>query len=264
MNDLEQTKKPKRKKWGLLVLLFFIFLVAALVVYGAVMMGYIQKIFPGTKISADQAENLINPGQLKGETTGNINVFFLGMRGEDQSHPYLTNGMMILNYNVKTNKINLISLPRDLWITTDKYGDRKISSICDTPVFKTNPLSCFLTGQYVAKNTLGVDINYSFLSDFKGFTEITDQMGTIDVDVTGHKDEWKFLDEPDFVGAQDKNNPSIYHLNGKQALIYVRWPESALPDFNRLERQQQYIEAFEEKFFSPSFLRISQADIIAK
>lgn len=251
----DEKRKKRKKAILLLILIILLAILFALITYFAGVWQLLKRIFPGSKMNLNQAANLVSPGKLKGEDSGDINIMLLGMRGEGEKYPKLTNGIMILNYDTRSGKINIISLPRDFWIPTDKYGYRKISYICDTPEYDKDPTSCFATARDTMNKTLSININYSLLADFKGFTQaIDDTNSKIDVNVGEHYKDWPFLKEANFISAKDTTNPSIYHLDGDQSLIFVRWPEDALPDFDRLYRQQIYVKAAQDKFFSSAML----------
>lgn len=252
----EDQKKRKRKKTILLlVLIFLLAILFAVLFYFLGIWKLLQRIFPNSRLNINQASNIVSPGKLRGEDSGDIKIMFLGMRGEGEKYPKLTNGIMIADYDVKSKKMNLVSLPRDFWVPTDKYGNRKISYICDTLEYDKNPMSCFETAKYVTKQTLGIDIDYNYIVDFKGFIQIIDDTNSrVDVNIGEHYKDWPFLTEADFISAKDPSNPSLYHLNGDQSLIFVRWPENALPDFDRLYRQQIYVKAAQDMFFSSAML----------
>jgi len=247
-------KRKKRKKTILvLILIILLAILFALITYFAGAWRLLQRIFPNSKMNLNQASNLVTPGKLKGEDSGDINIILLGMRGLGEKYPKLTNGIMVINYDIKSQSINTISLPRDFWISTDKYGNRKISYICDTSEYDKRPENCFDTAKYVAKNALGIDIDYDFIVDFRGFVQIIDQTGSrVNVNVGQHYNNWLILQDPSFSSAKDVTSPSIFHLDSDQSLTFVRWPENALPDFDRLYRDQLFADAFKNQFLSSS------------
>lgn len=201
-----------------------------------------------------------------------INLVVLGVAGVpkgDTSHdaPLLTDSIIVINYNFKTNKISTMSVPRDIW---DANIEEKINAAyavggcnkgCST--FSQND------GLTLAKAEIGsitgLPIQYAGVVNFDGFKELIDYVGGIDVNV-----EHSFVDhhypidgkENDLCGG-DPTYACRYqtisftkgktHMDGKTSLIFVRsrYAEGDEgTDFAREARQQKVIEALKNKLIS--------------
>ncbi len=135
----------------------------------------------------------------------------------------------------------LLHLPRDLYVTVHG-GGRAVNA-------KIN--SAYNNGPQAVVDTVGaltrLPINHYMEIDIRGFREMVDAIGGIDVCVP----ESNFYDSKlNFQLAQGVN-----HLDGNSALSYVR-ARHATPDgdFGRIARQQQFIRAVMGKIGKPSVL----------
>lgn len=148
---------------------------------------------------------------------------------------------IIATINPKTRQILLLSTPRDYFI----------------PLSISNGVEDKLThaGKYgidVSMDTLemlyGINLDYYFKVNFSGFEGIIDALGGIEVD-SKYEFSSKISDHPIHY------NKGINHLNGEEALYYVRERYSFVNgDFQRGIHQMQVIQAVMDKVLSPSIL----------
>ena len=148
---------------------------------------------------------------------------------------------IIATINPKTRQILLLSTPRDYFI----------------PLSISNGVEDKLThaGKYgidVSMDTLemlyGINLDYYFKVNFSGFEGIIDALGGIEVD-SKYEFSSKISDHPIHY------NKGINHLNGEEALYYVRERYSFVNgDFQRRIHQMQVIQAVMDKVLSPSIL----------
>jgi polyisoprenyl-teichoic acid--peptidoglycan teichoic acid transferase len=101
-----------------LFLLFFLFYLSC--VYGLLIRMVTNKISP-----VNEGKNILWPTDLRGEKSGNINLLLLGIRGDKEAKPYITNAMMVLDFDIETKKTNLISIPRNLLLPIPKHGQKR-------------------------------------------------------------------------------------------------------------------------------------------
>ena len=148
---------------------------------------------------------------------------------------------IIATINPKTRQVLLLSTPRDYFI----------------PLSISNGVEDKLThaGKYgidVSMDTLemlyGINLDYYFKVNFSGFEGIIDALGGIEVD-SKYEFSSKISDHPIHY------NKGINHLNGEEALYYVRERYSFVNgDFQRGIHQMQVIQAVMDKVLSPSIL----------
>lgn len=216
--------------------------------------------------------------ELKQEKNGNINILLMGIGGGTHDGPNLTDTIIVASINQKENKVNLLSIPRDLWIPDLKS---KINQAYDDGQKKKD--KGILLSKAVVQKVTGIQLDYAVVLDFSGFVKLVDYLYGIDVDVKnvlddyrypiegkeneacGHNDEdiKKFVatvaaekDIWDFFSCRYKHlhvDSGKVHMDGITALEYVRSRHgegSEGTDFARSQRQQAVIHGIRAKVFS--------------
>jgi len=158
-----------------------------------------------------------------------------------------TDTMIVMTLNPHTNRMTMTSIPRDTRVPlASKNGE----------LYKINSAYTYgsITGYGAEKGAidtvegyLNVPIDYYITIDFKGFADIVDEIGGIDVDVPF--DFW----EKDIFNNDKHINfvKGPMHLNGNEALAYVRMRKrDPRGDFGRNDRQRQVIQAAISKAIS--------------
>lgn len=258
----DQTKNKKKNKITFYVI---IFLVLGLVFSGKVIMSSqsttdwlsSKNIFNSLKHLAPSGDK-----DLEGENDDQINILLLGMGGEGHDGAYLTDTIMLASLKPSTREIALVSIPRDLTVPIEGSGWRKINSI--NAIAQASGKNGGEETIKTLSQVFQIPIHYYVRVDFKGFTNIIDEIGGIEIDVENTLDDYKY---PIF-GQED--NPNYYaryeHLviekgltkmNGDLALKYARSRHAygvEGSDFARARRQQLVIEATKNKLLSKQTL----------
>lgn len=202
-----------------------------------------------------------------------FNILLMGKAGGTHDGPELTDTIIFANVDVGKNKVNMFSIPRDLWIPELKA---KVNSSYQRGLKNDKELE-------VARDTIekvtGQKIDYVLVLDFEGFTKLVDYLNGIDVAV-----ENSFVDneypvagkEDDTCGKLDEELEALatassqleafpcryetiqfqhgnQEMDGATALKFVRSRHGTNgegSDFARSKRQQQVISAVKEKVFS--------------
>jgi anionic cell wall polymer biosynthesis LytR-Cps2A-Psr (LCP) family protein len=93
-------------------------------------------------------------------------------------------------------------------------------------------------GTEMVKNTIlynfGLEVDHIVRVNFYGFMGVVDALGGIDVEVGGYL--------TDKCGRVWSYSPGTYHMDGFQALCYVRMRKTT-GDFDRLRREQEVVMA---------------------
>lgn len=144
----------------------------------------------------------------------------------------LTDAIIIASVNVDTQKITLISIPRDFY-----YKGRKINELFFRyGIGKLEEALSDITALKIDK--------YAIL-DFEAFVKLIDEIGGVDVNVAK-----KIVDNaypgPNRSYLKISFNAGFQHMDGDTALKYARSREST-SDFDRSRRQQQIIQTVAEK-----------------
>lgn len=177
------------KKIGTIVLVFFAIYLAYFLIRGVSFFKYIAK---------EGADNTPAPVEKT-----QYNFLLMGYGGEGHDGPYLTDSIMIAHADLKKNKIALISLPRDLWVSLPtKSGEdfhSKINSVYQIGLFpKTFPdVNVSKAGSTdvlkgAIKTITGLAIDNVLTIDFAGFEKAVDALGGIDVQVQKTFDDYEY------------------------------------------------------------------------
>ncbi len=202
-----------------------------------------------------------------------VNILILGIPGEGNDGPYLSDSIIVANYNLKNNQITTISVPRDVW--SDTLRD-KINSAYAYGFAKNNkPGDGIKLAKAEVSSIVGLPIHYAGVIDFSKFEQLVDFIGGIEVDVETAFTDKKFPivgRENDECGGDDPEYKCRYEtlhfdkglqkMDGKTALRFVRSRHaqgSEGSDFARENRQQKVIIAFEKKL-----IKILQKPDVAK
>lgn len=157
-----------------------------------------------------------------------------------------TDTILVAQVDFVNQRINALSIPRDTLVRIPRHGWGKINSAhaLGGPRLLVETVS----------NLLGnLQIDHVVIVSYKAFEEAIDALGGVTIEVEKrmvYHDNWGDL----HVDLQ----PGVQHLNGKQALGYVRYRHSD-SDFHRIERQQKFMRAVKERLKDPSvWMRVPQ------
>ncbi|MDD2822654.1 MAG: LCP family protein [Candidatus Daviesbacteria bacterium] len=132
---------------------------------------------------------------------GKVNVLLLGMAGGTHDGANLTDTIIIASFDIKTNTVSLISLPRDLWLENAKS---KVNALYEKKSDGNSGL------KYAEENfgyIVGFNIPYAVRMDFSGFIKAIDLLDGIDVMVANSFDDYIYPvegKENDYCGLSEK------------------------------------------------------------
>lgn len=145
--------------------------------------------------------------------------------------------LLIAQVDPQTAQIRLLSIPRDTQVEIPGYGKCKINAAARLG-------EGLKTTEALLEKVCGQPVDGYVLSNFAGFKGIIDTMGGINLTV--EKDMYYITgDSEDGIIDLKKGTQ---HLNGTQALQYVRFRQDALADISRTKRQQNVLKAMVEEF----------------
>lgn len=144
--------------------------------------------------------------------------------------------LMVAHLAADRKSAELISFPRDMWVTIPGHGKNKINAAYAFG----GPQLTVLTLQ----NLLGVRMDHVVLADFAGFVALTDDIGGVTINNPHYSDE-----------AGHRFPVGMITIRGEEALAYVR-ERHQLPhgDLDRAERQRLVVQAILAKALSPGML----------
>ncbi len=152
-------------------------------------------------LSGSSVVNYIVHGSLLKSVNGRVNILLLGIAGGTHDGANLTDTILVASYDLKTNNVALISIPRDLWLPEFKG---KANAVYETGLDQHNGLGLSKT---VMGNVIGLPIRYALRLDFRGFVKAIDAVGGLDVEVDKSFDDYNYpIDgkEDDMCGYQEK------------------------------------------------------------
>jgi len=197
---------------------------------------------------------------------GRVNILILGKGGVGHAGADLTDTMMIASVSLNNRSVNLISIPRDIWIA-------EIRAKINSAYYWGKEKSEFGGGLSFAKKNVevltGLPINYALVLDFSSFRGIVDALGGVKIDVVA-----SFTDnlypiegrEEDTCDGDKKfkcRYETVYfekgvnNMDGTTALKFVRsrnGDNNENTDIAREARQQKVISAIKSKILSKSTL----------
>lgn len=154
----------------------------------------------GVSTSSSVVSYIFSGTSLK-SSEGRVNILLLGIAGGRHDGSNLTDTIMVASYNLKTNQVYLISLPRDLWLPSLQS---KANAVYQQGLSQKNGLGLTKT---VIGNILGLPIHYALRIDFRGFVNAVDALEGIEVLIDKSFDDYNYpIDgkETDLCGYEEK------------------------------------------------------------
>ncbi len=162
--------------------------------------------------------------------------------------------LILVNLDPIRERIALLSIPRDLWVTIPGYGESRINAAY---AFGERDNYRGGGGPVLVKETVehnfGIPVHAFVQVDFRGFERIVDALGGVTLDVEYPLADVEYPTEN--YGYTRLYVPvGLQHLNGAQALRYAR-SRHADSDFGRNRRQQQVLLALRDQALRKGVIR---------
>jgi LCP family protein required for cell wall assembly len=176
-----------------------------------------------------------------------FNILLVGSDRRPNMPNYRTDTLVIVSVNRTTNTVNLMSIPRDLYIYIPTVGyDRVNTAAYIGETINWPGGGDALLAEAVAYNT-GVRIDRFAHIEFNAFKTIIDGLGGIDVAVdcplTDYRIAGPDLDPEDLDNYRWYTLPvGLHHMDGSLALWFSRSRQTT-SDFERNRRQQLILRA---------------------
>lgn len=187
--------------------------------------------------------------ELKMDTEGRTNILVLGTGGEGHQGRDLTDSIMLVSYFHPENTVTMVSVPRDLYIKTDRFGGTRINGILELAETKEIPADDKRNLEYMRyefEKIFAMQIQYYVKLDFKALEKVVDELGGVDVHVEKTIDDPFYPDDKSYGYKPFRIEAGDQHLDGETALKYARSRETS-SDFSRAARQQQVLKAMKDK-----------------
>lgn len=176
-------------------------------------------------------------------TEKSFNLLLLGSDTRPEYHNKewgRTDTIMILHIDPRKREGLLVSIPRDTRVNIEGYGFNKINAAY---AFGGPELAISTVEKFT-----GLDIDNYAVVDFYAFVQIIDRLGGLDLT----------LDQPLVDGKSGANfSAGTFHINGEQALSFVRSRATPRGDLDRIDRQQYFLkELVAQKFNLDTVLQL--------
>lgn len=173
------------------------------------------------------------------EPDDRINVLLMGV---DAARPHndsfvasRSDTMMLVSIDPLTREVGIISLPRDTRVNIP--GRSRMEKLAHAFAYGGAERAMATVAGF-----LEMPVHYYVALDFRGFVEIVDLLGGVDLDV---EKNMNYEDPVQDLYIHLRAGPQ--HLDGETALKYVRYRNDS--DIRRIERQQKFMEVLTDKMF---------------
>jgi LCP family protein required for cell wall assembly len=194
-----------------------------------------------------------------------VNILLLGRGGYENDAPYLTDSIMAVTIDPASNRVSMVSIPRDLVVRMNLQSDpnrvwvNKINAAYEVPY--TNIICCVASqytghdggghaAEHVVSNVTGLTFDRYIAVDFVAFRDMVNALGGVDICLSTNLDD---LEYPNYNNGYMPIHFKVgcQHLNGEQALEVARSRHAIQPeqssDFGRARRQQDIMQAIKKK-----------------
>lgn len=163
------------------------------------------------------------------------NILFIGNDGRTSSEGARSDSMILVSVDYKHAKIKLTSFLRDSWVEIPSKGKKaKLNAACAYG----GPQLLVDTIEY----NFHIDIDHYVMVNFEMFTQIIDNLGGVEVEVTDK--EARFIRNT--TRHKDMESGESVMLDGAKALVYCRIRKLD-SDYMRTMRQRKVITALINK-----------------
>lgn len=201
------------------------------------------------KISGIGAERKPKPGEIKKiediQLERPISILLMGTDAEMSKKLSGWHGrtdfMVVVYINPDTNKVSLISVPRDTYINIEdfeQYDIHKINSVNQLGGYK-------LSKKYVQK-LLGIKIDHVCVFSIQAAIDILNELGPIKIFVPR-----KMSYHDTSADLHIEINPGLQNMDGNQLINYLRYRNADKGDIGRIERQQVFFRAALKRLQDP-------------
>ncbi len=192
---------------------------------------------------------------------GRTNILLLGIGGAGHEGPDLTDSMILVSINQTTHKVSMISIPRDIWVTSMQA---KINTAYYYGSQKNGVTGGLNLEKSVVTEVTGLPVHYVVMIDFNGFVKAIDAVGGLDITVDRTFDDYMYpIPGKENAEPESARYEHIHfdagpaHMDGTTALKFARSRHAEGiegTDFARSVRQQKILVAFKNKLLSGATL----------
>ncbi len=166
-----------------------------------------------------------------------LNVMLAGV-DQRKNEPSRSDTLMVAMLNLKEKSIQVISIPRDTRVRIEGISYK-------TRINHSHSLGGVDLTRKTVEELLGIPIHNYVETNFEGFKNIIDDLGGVDLEVEKRM----------YYPAEGINlRKGFQHLDGEDALGYVRFRSDGKGDLPRIKRQHKFLSALSEQVLRPKTL----------
>ena len=222
-NTTRSVRQNRKKKRSWLKIISLLFVLAAFA--GALFAS--SGFFDNPKSTATE-------GMLVAKDKATIMIMGVDERDDDVGR---SDTLMVATIDPKKDQAALLSIPRDTRVKIKGHGFDKINAAYAYG-------GAVMAKQTVA-NLLRVPIHYYALANWRGFIDVVNLIGGVDIYV----DKDMYYEDP-YADLVIDIKHGYQHMDGETAGKYVRFRKDELGDIGRVQRQQKFLKAAAEQMFS--------------
>ncbi len=175
-----------------------------------------------------------------------VNILVLGTDGRPGDGSLArADTLLVLSLDPVAKTADLLSIPRDLWVSIPGYGEARINTAYWYGEIDGRSGGGPALTQATVENLLAMKIPHYVQVDFEGFARLVDLLGGVPI----HVDEeiWDPLFPDDADGYRPLQIPAgLQTMDGQTLLSYVRTRYEG-DDLDRMRRQQMALLALAER-----------------
>jgi LCP family protein required for cell wall assembly len=161
------------------------------------------------------------------------------LKADPASFQGRSDSMILARFDPIGNRLTVLSIPRDTEVKIPGFGGLQ----------KINGANAYGGPQLAAQTIygfLGIPVDHYIVLNVHGLVEVIDELGGIDVDIPKRM---HYTDNS--AKLHIDLEPGRHHLNGTEAMGFVRFRHDALGDIGRVQRQQIFLDALKQKALDP-------------
>ncbi len=241
------------KKWKIILSIVLALLIIP-VAAGAIYVNFVLDKVTVSDEEFDKDFDLNVNTNLQNSDVKNIALFGVDCRTADYKG-CRSDVMMVLSYDQKNNDVTVTSLVRDTYV---EIGNRGFDKLNHAYAFGGPELAI-----QTINRTFDLDIEDYVTVDFWAVEKIIDGIGGVEIDVSSEE----LVHLNNYISDLNNNAPDgsktlkisssgLQHLNGRQAVAYMRIRYTGDGDFERMQRQREVMGVALEGLQSLSLTKI--------
>lgn len=181
-----------------------------------------------------------------------FNVLLIGSDRRPGHTDFRTDVLVIASINRTVSTVNLLSLPRDLYVYIPNVGYDRINTAAYWGTIRNYPGGGINLLRDTIKYNLGIPVHAYAMVDFNGFSAIVDAVNGVDMIVDCPLGDYRLKNSdlnPNIVGNWQyvQLDVGVHRMDGETALWYAR-SRATTSDFDRNRRHQMLLRAIWQRF----------------